>query len=320
MYFDAHADIWTHVARKRSRGEQGIFKRYHLPEFRQGGIGGGIFVVWTDQKEEPKGRMLEILGKMAVELKENQDILFPVRASSDLEEAWETDKLTVIMGLEGLSGIGEDLDLLYMLYHLGFRHASLTWNEENPLATGVSGNPERGLTELGRQAVRTMEELGMIIDVSHLNETSFWDLLQVVDKPVIASHSNCKALCNVPRNLTDEQIAALAGKGGVIGINVCPGFINEEKDKQDVEHLADHLEHLVEIAGIEHAGFGFDFCDYLRDEDEQPKEKGMGTRGIEDASRVPNLIKVLEERGYSSAEIELLSYQNFFRVFKELLP
>src|SRR5699024_939095 len=135
-----------------------------------------------------------------------QDILQIMYKKDDFYSAIEKDKLAVLLGLEGLSGIGEDVDLIYSLYHLGFRLMSLTWNEQNHLATGAGGDINRGLTDLGKKAIKIINELGIILDVSHANDKSFWDIANTASKPFIASHSNSRAICNVPRNLTDEQI------------------------------------------------------------------------------------------------------------------
>lgn len=257
---------------------------------------------------------------MSIEIAENPDLFQIVKETADLDRARADSKLAVIIGLEGLSGIGKNLDLLYLFQRFGVRHASLTWNEENALATGVKGNRERGLTETGVRAVRLMEELGMIVDVSHLNEKSFWDVYEVSSRPFIASHSNCHALCPVPRNITDEQIKAIADSGGVIGVNACKGFIHSQSNKRDAWHLADHIDHIVELVGIDHVGFGFDFCDYLRDTANlNSSGDGIAAKGIEDASKAQNMIEILQERGYTPEEIEKVSYKNFYRVIKEIL-
>ncbi|RKD31943.1 dipeptidase [Thermohalobacter berrensis] len=316
MIFDAHADIWTHVAIKRERGHKNIIKNYHLDNFKKGEINGGIFVVWIDPyNEDSKKRTLEIIKSMSVELLENKDILNIIKGCKDIDKAEVEKKLAVLIGIEGLSGIGKDIDLIDTLYLLGFRHASLTWNEENELATGVNGNPNRGLTKYGINAVKRLEKLGMIVDVSHGNEKTFWDICEVTTKPIIASHSNCKALCNVPRNLTDKQLKAIAEKDGVVGINAFRKFVHTNEDKQNIEYLANHIDHMVEVMGIDHVGFGFDFFEYL---EEDPGE-GFGAKGIENVTKVNNIIEILRTRGYTEEDIEKIKYKNFYRVIKEVM-
>lgn len=323
MIFDAHADIWTDVNLKRSEGKKDVFKNYHLDKFKKGDIKGGIFVIWIDppHDKDPRKRTLEVVENMSVEIMENQDIIHIVKEYDDIQSALSEDKLAVLIGLEGLASIGENVDLLNALYMFGARHASLTWNEENELATGNSGNPERGLTKYGVEAVKKLEQLGMIVDVSHANEKTFWDIEKTATKPFIASHSNCKALCDVPRNLTDEQLKAVAKSGGVVGLNAFKDFVHPEIAKQDIHHLADHIDHMVNIMGIDHVGFGFDFCDYLDDDTAGSfaSDGGVTTAGFEDASKAQEMIKILNQRGYSKEDIEKISYKNFLRVIKEVL-
>ncbi|RKD31946.1 dipeptidase [Thermohalobacter berrensis] len=323
MIFDAHADIWTDVAIKRQKGQNNIIKKYHINKFKKGNIKGGIFVIWVDppHDKEPRKRTLEIIKNMAVEIVNNQDILKVVREYSDLKRAEDEEKLGVIIGIEGLSGIGKDVDLIDTLYLLGLRHASLTWNEENELATGVSGNPNRGLTKYGVNAVKRLEKLGMLVDVSHGNEKTFWDICEVTTKPIIASHSNCKALCNVPRNLTDKQLKAIAEKDGVVGINAFREFVHTNEDKQNIEYLANHIDHMVEVMGIDHVGFGFDFFEYLEEDTVSSFTKGggVGAKGIENITKVGELLSILESRGYSKNDLDKIKYINFYKIIKEIL-
>ncbi|EOD01794.1 dipeptidase [Caldisalinibacter kiritimatiensis] len=323
MIFDAHADIWTDVTNKRQKGFVDIIKNHHLDRFNKGDIGGGIFVIWIDPPydKDPFNRTLEMLKESSVEILENKDIIKIIREKSDIEKAISEEKLAIIIGLEGLSAIGKDVNLLYPLYMYGVRHASLTWNEENELATGVKGSSDRGLTKYGKEAVKKMEKLGMIVDVSHLNERSFWDLYDVATKPFIASHSNCKALCDVPRNLTNEQLKAIAESGGVVGVNAFKDFVHKEDDKKDIEYLANHIDYMVDIIGINHVGFGFDFFEYLEEESVSTFASGggFGPKGFEDASKAQNIIEILKSRGYKEEDIEKIKYKNFFRIIRDIL-
>ena len=225
------------------------------------------------------------------------------------------------IGLEGLKSIGEDLDLIDEFYQFGARHAGLTWNEENMLGTGALGNPERGLTDVGRKAVHRIQDLGMILDVSHINDASFWDLIDAANGPVVATHSNCRALCNVPRNLTDEQLKALSETGGMIGLNSFNEFVHPDEDKQTVENLVKHLDHMVEIAGIDHVGFGFDFFEFLCGDtmSNVSSQDTPYTIGLNDASYVPNLIAAIRKAGFNEEEIEKISHKNWHRLIKEVI-
>lgn len=225
---------------------------------------------------------------------ENLDILKIVKNTKDFDQALAEGKLAVVIGMEGLSGIGNRVNLINALYLLGVRHMSLTWNEENPLATGVRGNPNRGLTEKGIQAVKLMEKLGIIIDLAHANDKTFWDVYENTTGPIVNSHSNSRALCNVPRNISDEQ---------------------------DIHHLANHLDHMVEIAGIEHVSFGFDFFHYLKTDtiDSFVEDVNIGTKGFETIERIPDFIDILYSRGYTKEDIEKISYKNYYRLMEEVL-
>lgn len=322
MIFDGHGDIWTDVTVKRQEGKIDVFKSMHLEKYKKGGVNSGIFVIWIDppNDKEPKKRALEIIENMSVEITNNFDLFKIVRKYDDIESAIDSNKFAVIIGSEGLSYIGKNIDLLNVLYMFGVRHASLTWNEENELATGVSGDPNRGLTQIGKKAIKRLEQLGMIVDVSHANDKTFWDICDITTKPIIASHSNCRALCNAKRNLTDEQLRAIAQKGGVVGLNAFADFVADNKEERDIYHLADHLDHMVEIMGIDHVGLGFDFDDYLTGETLSFFAEGdsPSTIEFENITKVPKLIEIFKERGYCEEDIEKIKYKNFVRTIKKI--
>lgn len=324
MLIDIHGDIWTDVAIKRSLGERDIIKRYHLERFRKGNMAGGTFIVWVDPphaEKRPKERFLEIIKYMCQEIWENQDILKVIYSSKDFYHAVDEGKMAVVLGMEGLSPLGEDPEGIYTLYQLGFRQISLTWNEQNAFATGTRGDVNRGLTELGKRAIRIMEELGIILDVSHANDKTFWDIYDVATKPIIASHSNARALCPVPRNITDEQIKAIGESGGLVGINAFNEFIHVDRDKRNVDYLINHIEHIVDLIGIDHVAFGFDFFEYLEEDKSKSfiEDPYRGTPGIEDISQAPNLIRKLQDRGFSKEDIEKISYRNFLNLMDRVL-
>ncbi len=324
MLIDIHGDIWTDVAIKRSLGERDIIKRYHLERFRKGNMAGGTFIVWIDPphaEKRPKERFLEIIKYMCQEIWENQDILKVIYSSKDFYHAVDEGKMAVVLGMEGLSPLGEDPEGIYTLYQLGFRQISLTWNEQNAFATGTRGDVNRGLTELGKRAIRIMEELGIILDVSHANDKTFWDIYDVATKPIIASHSNARALCPVPRNITDEQIKAIGESGGLVGINAFNEFIHVDRDKRNVDYLINHIEHIVDLIGIDHVAFGFDFFEYLEEDKSKSfiEDPYRGTPGIEDISQAPNLIRKLQDRGFSKEDIEKISYRNFLNLMDRVL-
>lgn len=323
MIFDAHSDIWTDVTQHTSKGETDIFRKYHLERLRKGGIDGGIFVIWNDPPfdADPRKRTLQMMDAIRIEEKAAADILKVARSYGDVLEAKRDGKFYAFIGLEGLKSIGEDLDLINEYYEFGARHAGLTWNEANPLGTGAMADPDRGLTPVGKRAVKRIQELGMLMDVSHLNDKSFWDLISAAVGPVAATHSNCRALCNQARNLTDEQIKAIRETGGIVGLNSFNEFVHADEKQQTVENLVKHLVHLVELMDADHVGFGFDFSEFLCGETMSSfsSQSTPYTIGLEDASQVPNLIAEMRRVGFSPEEIEKISYGNWLRLIEEVI-
>ncbi|MBV4417873.1 dipeptidase [Clostridium tyrobutyricum] len=321
--FDAHSDIFTDVTVRRLEGEKNIMKNYHMDQLKEGHVSASILGIWIEPLYFDKDctwRMLEIMGAVSEEIRDMSDYAGVVYKYEDLIELNKKDKLAIIIGLEGIDGFKNDVSLIDTLYRFGARHAMLTWNRENAFATGVgSQHKDRGLTKLGVEVVNRMEKLGMIIDVSHANEKTFWDVYENTTKPFIASHSNVYNLCSSPRNLRDDQIKAVGERDGVIGVNSWGDFI--DKESPSAEKLANHIDYIANLIGIDHVGFGFDFGDYL-----DPKtlssfqnEKYIGTPGIEYASKIPNLLNILSKRGYSKEDLEKISYKNMERIVKNIL-
>lgn len=323
MYvLDAHSDILADTAMKRERGLTGNFVRDHLPALKKGGIGGTILVLWVEPAyfENPKKRFADIIAYTQAEIKEMGSSVCVAKSIQDIEKAEKEGKLYVLLGVEGLSGIGSNADCIYDLYQMGVRHISLTWNEKNDLATGIgSWEAARGLTKEGKKAITIMDRLGIMIDVSHLNEKSFWDVCEQSAGAIIASHSNARKMCNAKRNLTDDQILAIAGKGGVIGINSWSSFVADEN--ADIDGLVKHIDYMVSLAGIDHVGFGFDFCNYFCSDPTttEPNQEIIFTKGMESCEQVPQLIELLYRQGYSKSDVEKIAYKNFRRVINEVL-
>lgn len=323
MLFDIHGDIWTDVTEKRQKGLKNIIRDYHLERFKKGNMVGGIFVIWIDppHTSRPKERLIENIKAMSVELWESKDIIKVIYNSNDFYQAMDENKIAVLLGLEGLSGIGEEIENIYTLYQLGFRHGSLTWNEENSLGTGARGTINRGLTALGKEAIGIMESIGMILDVSHANDKTFWDIYNVARKPFIASHSNSRTLCNVPRNLTDEQIKAIGEVDGIVGINAFNEFIHEDKNKRNVDYLINHIEHIINLIGIDKVALGFDFFEYIGKDAANTfiEDDYIGTKGLENISKGKDFILKLKERGFTKEDIEKIGYKNFLNLMDRIL-
>ena len=316
MIFDAHSDTWTDVDVKITKGESNIIKKYHYDNLVKGKIGGSIFVIWTEPKNYNRAleRVREIQNSIKKELEYINDIILIAKNYDDIIKAQKENKLYIFIGFEGLISIDDNINLIDEYYDFGARHASLTWNEENKLATGVRGDFNRGLTQLGKKAVKKMQEKGMIVDVSHLNDKSFFDVMDITSAPIIASHSNARALCGSMRNLTDEQLKAIRDVNGVIGYNSYKDFTYENPDKQTLDRALDHIKYIADKIGIDHIGIGFDYNEYFEDEKVPPAVKGL-----ENASKSYDIITKLKEAGFNNEEIEKIEYKSFHRIIKEIV-
>ncbi|WP_123054959.1 membrane dipeptidase [Clostridium sp. JN-1] len=321
--FDGHSDIFTDVTIRRSNGEKDVIKKYHFDRLKKGGVQASILGIWIDPpytNQDPTARMLQIMGSIADEIEDLKSYGGIVYSYDDLCNLNKQDKLAILIGLEGISGFKNNANFINAMYRFGVRHAMLTWNEENEFATGVlSPHKERGVTKLGIEVLKRMESLGMIVDVSHANEKTFWDIYENTTKPFIASHSNAYSVCNAARNLKDDQIKAIGERGGVIGMNAWPDFI--DSTNPSAERLADHVEYIANLIGIDHIGFGFDFCDFLGSSTTSSFEESgtTVTPNLEDASKIPNLLNILSKRGYKDEDLEKVAYKNMERIIKEIL-
>lgn len=233
----------------------------------------------------------------------------PMLSMDDLDP--DSDHVSYLMTVEGMCGIHDHPEeKIDWLYEQGNRIGSLEWNDENDLATGNSGHAGRGLTDLGRRAIARMNERHMVVDVSHANEKTFWDILDTSALPIIATHSNAKAKCFVERNLTDQQMRALANKGGLIGMNACDSFIHAEKDERDALHLAEHARYIADLVGVSHVACGFDFGAYYAEQKDYD---------IFSPDQTQNFIRGLYEVGFNEEEVKDIAYRNVIRFLREYM-
>lgn len=322
MIFDGHSDIFTDVTIKRLEGETDVLRKYHLPRLRKGGVEGGCFVLWVDPPytSDYMKRTEQMMNAINAEVKECDDVMI-VHNTKEIAEAKQNGKFYILLGAEGLASLGQDIEKLDKLYDFGVRECMLTWNEQNMLATGVQGDAARGLTPLGRQVVQRMENKKMIVDVSHLNERSFWDVMEVATKPVIASHSNAKALCDAARNLTDEQLKAIQQTGGLVGLNSFNLFVSQNIPEQTIDRFVEHAAYIAEKIGVSHIAFGFDFFEFLSTDSMKSysDQDTSYTVGLEDCSKLPILIEKLKKIGFSQAELEQICYKNWHNLIQTVL-
>ena len=242
-------------------------------------------------------------------------------SAAEIEGVAAAERFPILLGIEGLSAIGEDVDAIDRLHAFGARHAMLTWNEANALATGAKADPSRGLTELGRRALARLENLHMLVDVSHLNDRSFWDVLATVHGPIVASHSNARALAEHPRDLTDDQLRAIAETGGLVGLNANKNFVSPDPAQQTVDHFVRHAVHIAELVGVRHLAFGFDFNEYLADDATNQLQQRWQSECARPRGREPHagLRRSAAPRRIQRKELAQISWQNWLRVIGEVV-
>lgn len=271
---DAHFDLLPLVLGKRLKGETHVIERDYLPSLKAGGVGLVISSLFIPNEYLPEmglRRALDLISALHAEMEESPGLFVLCRNTREIRAAREKGQLAILLSFEGLEPIGNDLSLLRIFYELGVRGIGVTWSRRNYAADGcffhsVEEGKKGGLTEFGVKVIREAARLGMYLDVSHLNDEGFDDLFSFYEGPFMASHSNCRALAPSMRNLTDDLIRKLASRGGVMGMNVCSTFVGDpDVKKLDEKDLANHVDHVRELAGVEHIGFGFDFCDEMRD-------------------------------------------------------
>jgi len=304
---DAHNDtIITHKRLGMSLNSRTDKTQVDFPRLREAKVDVSFFAVdVTIAFKNYLTYALDAFGFFERELEQAGDEMSIVTTKRSLSEAIKDGKLGVVLAIENSDAVEGSLNVLRMLFKLGVRSIGLTHNPRSLAADGVGeSRTGGGLTTFGVQLIEEMNRLGIIVDLAHISEKGFWDALEVSRKPVIVSHGNCKALCNHRRNLTDEQLRGLASKGGVIGVTFVPAFIDEKAPS--LSRLLDHIDHIVEVAGIDHVGLGSDF-------------DGGGTL-LRDVTELPKITRGLLERGYEEGEVRKILGENFQRVLLEVLP
>jgi membrane dipeptidase len=349
IVIDAHADTIQAVLAGRDLARRNTAGQIDIPRMRAGGLDAEFFAIFVDpiyQGERSIQRTNNIIAAIEQTCAANRQDLALARTAQDIEAAVNNGRIAILMGIEGGQAINNNLAALDQFYQRGVRYMGLTWSNTNDWAD-AAGDVERhhGLTEFGRQVVREMNRIGMLVDVSHASDKTFYDVLATSTKPVIASHSSCRALTNHARNMTDDMLRALAKQGGVCCINFYSEFIDESYRARQSKYpkpgqapradqfngdldrwaiarfqrfvepsknppppfdsLINHIDHAVKIAGIDHVGLGSDFDGV----DALPQ-------GMEDAAKLPNITKALLARGYSPEDIKKILGGNLLRVLR----
>jgi membrane dipeptidase len=327
-----------------------------IPKMRAGRLGAAFFSIWVETKWPPSDlihRGLDLIDAVQEQVARHPGELGLASTADDIVRLHEQHTTAVLMGLEGGHIIQNDLRALDTFYRLGVRYMTLTHTANNEWADSSAGKPRwNGLNDQGRKVVGRMNQLGMMVDISHVSDKTFDDVLSATRAPIIASHSSCRALCDAPRNMTDSMIRALAMNGGVIQINFYPAFLDQEylsarkkiskqidaavaaaraeraKKRERLtyyeevkimrrlaggipapsfQRIAEHIDHAVRVGGIDHVGLGSDFDGI----DAAP-------RGMEDVSKLPDLVVELARRGYSEEDLTKILGGNLLRVMRQV--
>lgn len=253
-------------------------------------------------------RAIQIIDKFYEQTNLYNNVITLCCNYNEIKNALKQKKIAALLSIEGGEALQGELSALRMFYKLGVRSICLTWNHRNEIADGVSDSVSGGgLTPFGRDVVKEMNKLGMLIDLSHISEKGFWDAIDLTSSPVIVSHSNAKAICDHRRNLTDEQIRAVKSNNGVIGINLYPYFLNCS-GTASIFDVVRHIEHIIGLVGPDNIGMGCDF-------------DGIESRP-EDICGAQDIFKIFNELtklNYPVETIEKLAGQNFMKVIKDVL-
>jgi membrane dipeptidase len=359
IVLDLHADTTQLIADEgydlATRHDYG---QVDLPRMREGHASGLFLSIWTDAVRytpaESVRRALDQIDAILRDVASHPREMAIAATADQVLAARKHGQVAILMGLEGGHMIDSDLSILRGYYRLGVRYMTLTHTEHTPWAdTASHPAAHNGLTDFGKQVVREMNRMGMMVDISHVSDKTFYDVMETSAAPVIASHSSCRAIDDVPRNMTDDMLRALAKNGGVVHINFFEGFLDhdfadrynalkEQQAQQDaierqapkfgdrsglgpavrridaqrtvklgripVSRLLEHIDYAVKIAGIDHVGLGSDFDGAS---DQFPE-------GMEDISKIPNLVSGLMERGYSDESILKILGGNTLRVMRDV--
>jgi len=311
---DGHTDYLlslTHTG--RSFLEESTIGHVDLPRARKGNIGAMISAVFLPSELLPTHALIETLRavdllKRTVAASDGQMEL--IRTYDQLVSCLDRGVFGAIMHFEGAEAIDPEFVVLRLAYELGLRSLGLVWSRPTIFAEGVGPeNHGQGLTGLGRELVKQCNNMGILIDVSHLNEPGFWDVIAESSKPIVASHSNARAVCDHERNLTDRQIKELAQNGGLMGINYAVGFLVQgAKSGSEVplSVLVDHIDHIVNLVGIDHVALGSDY-------------DGAGVPdALKDAAHDWAIVEELAQRGYDDDAISKICRDNWLRVLKDV--
>lgn len=330
MIVDAHNDLLLELVLRSGdeqslelvlrRGPERLFERYWLPRLEAGGVGVQICPLYAADvpREQARERAVAQEAEFRRALEENAGRVRQVLVGGDLDDP----RLRLVLSMEGVEALAGDPAAFDDWYGRGVRSASLTWNHPNEFAGGIE-TPSEGLTDRGRRLVRRFAELGVVLDLAHASPQTWRDVLNE-EIPFSVTHAGCSAVFDHPRNLADWQLEALAERGGVLGLMALAFVVDPESPI--LSRWLDHVDHAVDVMGIEHVGLGADFVDQAGQSGHAsahsivPEKSHFGLEGFTGPEDYPALVAALRGRGYDGGRLEAITSGNWLRVLRATLP
>jgi membrane dipeptidase len=326
LIVDAHSDYPVQMLLEYHQGNPRAFQCDHLPKLRAAGVRIETVTVGGDFELEGLDLRLPMVTLAIIDCAREQmtacgDEVVVIESASDLAVLRDASKIGIMFALEGAAPVTPDLSMLRTYHRLGVRSMMLTHNERNWFADGCGEPSTGGLSKLGRELVREMSRLCMTLDVSHANEQTFFDAIDLYEGVPIASHSNVRPLRDHARNLTDEQIKLIAQRSGVIGMNFLARFIDDDDEKATADRIVDHVSYIADLVGVDHIGLGPDYADYYMDRlNEWARKQNLPVmryaKELESVSQLPRLTESLVERGFSDEDLKKILGENFIRAYR----
>jgi membrane dipeptidase len=328
---DAHNDLLLELAFRR--GEPNPFARHWLPKLEAGGVALQVCPLYPALEQVPEAALRTTLEQAAAfhrAVAENAERVALVRTRRDLAAVEHGERLGLVLSMEGVEPLGASADLMDVYWELGVRMVGLTWNRRNTFADGLAEERAGGLSQRGRALVERLVTLGVAIDLAHASEPTFWDVLaRSGDAPVLVSHAACRAVLDTPRNLSDEQMRAIAARDGVLGVMALPLVVDPAQPT--IDRLVDHVEHAVEVMGIDHVALGGDFIRQIVEAgivEPSPPDTLLPTGttlreeldGLAGPEEYGNLVRALRDRGAGGDDLEAILWRNLVRVIRSALP
>lgn len=314
MVFDSHLDTPSELLRGRDMFSDKPDQQVDLAKMQKGGVQAAFFALYTSAETEPDAatkHAMEMAGAVETFIRHAGGPVAWAFSPADVRKNLASGKMSILLGMENGSPIQNSMDLLSAFYHLGVRYMTLTHNGDNAIAdSAAEGKRWGGLSPFGREVVAEMNRLGMMVDLSHASDRTFWDCITLSKAPVVATHSCCRALCSHRRNLTDEMLRALAEKDGYVGINFYPWFLvdHPEEHRPGVREIVDHIDHAARLCGDDHVGIGTDF-DGIE----------VTPEGVENIACLPLVFEEMRRRGYTEEQISRIGGGNLLDVFDRIV-